>query len=266
MLYIVISVYTCIVTYSLYSTLLLLYIYFTTILSCGCAYIHRLSLLLIYTFMNIYSYSNTYTCTDDDFISSNGYADLKQEIDLILTNDSGASTSELSSDLNFDSLWELRNSGTVIWRGSRHVGYTRDIPRNNTNNNNSDNMTKESLINYFCTDYSCIYNTTLNEPILHVRDEAVLLSSYLCPRPEPEIVGTEPEISYITRPTTSGEVSGVGELTYVAEYTHPALYNTIHALKLTSSSPSATAVERADLCFINASYAYLSKAELLQYR
>ena len=121
-------------------------------------------------------------------------------------------------------------------------------------------MTKESLINYFCTDYHCIYNTTLNEPILHVRDEAVLLSSYLCPRPEPEI-------SYIT--TTSGdvnEVCGVGESPYVAEYTHPALYNTIHALKPTSSSTSSATVVRADLCFINASYAYLSKKELLQYR
>ena len=120
-------------------------------------------------------------------------------------------------------------------------------------------MTKESLINYFCTDYSCIYNTTLNEHILHVRDEAVLLSSYLCPRPEPEI-------SYITTSTGEvNEVSGVGESPYVAEYTHSALYKTIHTLKQSSLTSAATVVG-ADLCFINASYAYLSKAELLQYR
>ena len=131
-------------------------------------------------------------------------------------------------------------------------------------------MTEESLFNYFCIDCNCIYNTTINEPILHVRDEAVLLSSYLCPRPEPENGGTEPEISYIA--TTNGEVTEVagesGDSPYVAEYTHPALYKTIHTLKQSppSTSTSSSVIGAADLCFINASYAYLSKAELLKYR
>lgn len=138
----------------------------------------------------------------------------------------------------------MKSSDSVVyWRGSRHVDYNRDMLT----------LRDANLYNYFCTDYNCIYNTTKDEPILHVRDEAVLLSTYLCEGPEPEIVVTS------TGPDpVKFDTSAMGSSFINTAYSHPALFNTLVALNSTPKHYTA--------CFLNASYTFLPKRDLLTHR